>query len=339
MSDVAADGSRLVLSSDQLAAQEQAFAALKRLIQGRTTLLFAGAGVSKPAGYPLWIELLSELEAICGQCGPGFVPDPELRESDPLLYADRVKRHIEAATGSLKRYHKHLLKRFLEEPIIQQFHRDIIDLPFRGFITTNYDRVLEATLSTKEPSPLEKSVVVGVDPGYIVHEYMRSLISSDAPRLVAHLHGYYRNPASIVLAASDFTATYGSREEAKAERPVPNFLRHILATWSLVFVGFSFSDPHLGVFLRAASNESELWGDGNHFALIDTTPETLGKNLERARAYREEYGIETVFYEKRGQSHVALYNLVANLSQAISLPKRSPVLDAINDRMSEEMRD
>jgi hypothetical protein len=328
-----------VFSADELATRERSLAALEKLVKGGSALLFAGAGVSVPAGYPSWDKLLSELEEICTKCGGSFSPDSALRQSDPLLYADRIKGHIKTMTGDLARYEKHLQKRFLVEPNVQQFHRDIITLPFRGFLTTNYDSTLEVALLTEEPSPIDKAVVVGADSGYMRHHFMQSLVTPNAPRLVAHLHGYYRQPSSIVLGGADYTATYGSRSEAARDRAVPSFLRTILSAWSLVFVGFSFADPYLSLFLRAVSNDFQLWGDSNHFALIDTSIETHKLDVERADRYREEFGLETVFYEKRMDSHTALYALVASLNQAIVGQKRSPILDEINDRMSEAMRE
>jgi hypothetical protein len=39
----------------------------------------------------------------------GFVRNEEQRCDGPLGYADAIKRHIETATGDLRRYHKALM--------------------------------------------------------------------------------------------------------------------------------------------------------------------------------------------------------------------------------------
>lgn len=348
-------GPQPVLSAEELESKGRSLAALEELIRGGTALLFAGAGFSVPAGYPPWTLLLTELEGLCDQCGSGFARDPELLKNDPLRYVDMIKKHIADVTGSLKRYHKFLLQRFYDEPKLQQFHRDLIALPFRGFLTTNYDHVVEAALATAEPEPMEKKVIVGSDPGYVVHKFMQSLLSANSARLVAHLHGYYRRPNTIVLSGADYTATYGppdrdrsvrgSQENAELDSaesipyPVPAFLRTVLSTWSLVFVGFSFADPYFELFLRAASNEYELWGDSNHFALIDTTPDAAKSDAERARRYRETYGLQIVFYERQADSHAGLYDIISDLRQAIVPVRRSPLLDNVNARMAEVMRE
>lgn len=91
--------------------------------------MFAGAGCSVPAGYPSWQLLLERLENLCDICGGGFVRDAKLLVEDPLQYANLVKQHIFAVTGSLGRYDKFLMSTFGATPRLQQFHRDGV-LPF-----------------------------------------------------------------------------------------------------------------------------------------------------------------------------------------------------------------
>jgi len=228
-------------------------------------------------------------------------------------------------------------------PRLTQFHHDLVALPFRGVITTNYDYSIEAAFSSIEREPLEKDIILGRDERHREYQFRRSLIAESGPRLVAHIHGYYRWPLDIVLSADDFQRAYGISQQrisdgtiALSDTPVAAFVRSILESWPLVFVGFSLNDPYLRAFLGAVSDTYQLWGDPNHIAIIDTTADQTALDLERANQLRERYGIQVLFYEAQGGSHQALYDLFAELRQRMRLLPVPSILD-VNRRMAEEM--
>jgi hypothetical protein len=314
----------------------QARRALVELIRHNRALLFAGAGFAVPAGFPSWTGLLSELEELCDASGPGFARDAVAIDQDPLRYADAIKAHIEHATGNLERYYAHLARRFSARPSLDRFHHDIVALPFRGFITSNYEPTLEAALAFAEPEPVDKFVIVPRTPGGFVREFHQSLTGTGA-RLVAHIHGYYRQPETIVLSASDYAIAYGLNS-TDADRPMlVAFLEAVLAPWSLVFLGFGFRDQLFEEFLRSASRRYNLWNTDSHFALVGTTRDTADLDSHRARQFKATYGIETVFYEQIGGSHQPLYDMIAEIREELGLLPRPGLVD-INDRMIEGMR-
>jgi hypothetical protein len=49
--------------------------------------------------------------------------------------------------------------------------------------------------------------------------------------------------------------------------------------------------------------------------------------VDRANKYKELYGIETVFYERIGYSHSALYDLVALMRAKIAPDSRARLID------------
>lgn len=315
--------SDLISSSENLAAKADLFA----LICGERALLFAGAGVAIPAGFPSWTKLLEGLEGICDVVGTGFVRDAGARKSSPIEYADVLKAHIQTCAGDLSRYTDYLVNEFRRLPRLQEFHRDLVLLPFRGFVTTNYESTIESALSLIEHQPPDKTVILG-GPGPLTREFHASLIPAlgrkPGQRLVAHIHGHYRDPASIVLSKSDYVIAYGLTATIVAPPayilpPLVDFLHVVLAPWSLVFVGFSFQDPQFEVLLEAAGKRFGLRHTSTHFALMPTTDKSADEDRDRAQRLKADYGIETVFFEQVGSSFDRLYDIVREIRQTCGL--------------------
>lgn len=74
-------------------ASKRAREALVARIGNREMALFAGAGVSVPAGFPSWSALLQRLETMCDAIAQGFPKDERIRADNPLGYADTIKAH------------------------------------------------------------------------------------------------------------------------------------------------------------------------------------------------------------------------------------------------------
>lgn len=319
------------------AANQAAITALLDSIERGDTVLFAGAGISVPAGFPSWSGLLKALEEMCDSVGEGFVRNELARDGDPLIYVDAIKTHVATCKGSLDRYEAELCRLFGAAPQIQPFHEDLVALPFRAFITTNYERTIETALALTEFEPSEKSVVIGSDYRTLALNFIRSLTSMQKGRLVAHIHGWYKQPASIVLSLSDYKRAYGLGRQEQSTTLL-DFLGTAVPPVSLIFVGFSFDDQSFGAFLDATGERFATWGTPLHYALIGTSQESTDRDMERAAQYREQYSVETVFYQKRGQSHQHLYEMVAAFRERIGITKRRPAVVDFNDRMVGGMR-
>lgn len=305
-------------------------AACSKLIAEGSAVLFAGAGFAVPANFPDWSGILVRLETICAMVKPGFSPDATMRASDPIAYAARIRDYLAEAPSGLDRYHAELEAQFRGPPRLTQFHHDLVALPFRGFLTTNFDDTLESALAMRlaDRHPPNKTVVVADAFPARVSEFLNGLTRPGVGRRVAHLHGYHGEPHTIVLGASDYQRVYG---DGTRERPLVKFLEAILSTWSLVFVGFSFQDPSLIAFLEAATNRYFTWGRVRHFTYMGTSAENREVDEQRAARLLEKYGVATVFYSNDDKSHGALYALVRDLCQSLGI-SASPSLDELNDR-------
>ena len=202
---------------------------LIELVASGEAVLIVGAGSSARVGYVTWEGLLKELEDLANECGCDFEKDEEKRVRKPLEYAEDIKSHIRNKTGDLGRYYALLYELF--QPNAQgydEFHRLLVDLPFRGILTTNYDTVLEAALSGKkieaklegeEIPPIDEiPLVIGPDAPRLIHEFLLSQNNDPhIPQRIAHLHGTYRYRESIILSFKDYVKNYGLRVDQTGE--------------------------------------------------------------------------------------------------------------------------
>jgi hypothetical protein len=328
-----ADLAAVIAGDDNRAAR----GALVNALRAGEAVLFAGAGVAVPAGYPSWTRLLAGLEDLCDAAGDGFHRDPGARKDIPLSYAETIKRHIHAVHGSLDPYFAYLQREFMKDPQLIRFHRELVSLPFGGFVTTNYDSTLEVALLLRERVPADKAVDVRSVTGLALHEFYRSLHREHRGRRVAHIHGYHASPRHIVLSATDYDDAYGRRSET-SERPVlVDFLHTVVATSSFVFVGFSFQDAVFLEFLDASSKRLNLWDSATHFALIGTSDGRLDEDLKWAKRLNFSYGIETIFFPRVDDSFQSLYDLITEICEEFGVAETRTIVD-INDSTIEGMR-
>ncbi len=324
-----------LLDEEELKQNENRKKELIDLIASKESLLFLGAGSSALVGYKVWTEIIKDLERLANECGSGFIIDKIKREGFPLSYVEDIKRHIENKTGCLNVYHALLYNEFSpKSPPSVIFHDTLINLPFKGIITTNYDTVLEAALSKKYPNfGHDNSLIIKEESAQRVSEFLLSFDHSRYQKRVAHLHGRFDEPASIILSHDDYVKKYGFEElnsggpSKEANRPWSlhrKILWAILATRRVIFVGFSLNDPYFKFMLSLVSNDLWRWDHPIHYAIIGLSSEGDNAQLEKMRAkdLKRQFGIEVVFYEIIERSHRGLENMVNDINMGCKLHQR-----------------
>ena len=301
-------------------------------------ILIVGAGSSARLEYVTWKQLMDQLEHLAGKCS-GFEPDHEKRQKELLAYAQDIKSHICASFDGLDKYYDFLYELFQPKlPAHDDFHRMLVELPVRGILTTNYDTVLEAALSEKKREierkekevPLidETPLVIGKDPPRLLHEFLLSRVNDPKiPQRIAHLHGMYRNPDSIILTLDDYSKSYGLHDEKASmhQRSADTWTLHrkllwaILATRRVVFVGFSMEDPYFNKMLETVSADLWGWDKSIHFAIMRISRRNSDAPKRKAERLKDKYGVDTVFYEGADDSHLGLYHIVAEIHDACHL--------------------
>lgn len=339
-----------LFSPEELALNQHRKGELIATCAADESVLVVGAGLSQRLGYPTWSQLLVDLRTLAvtlgEQSSKPFVEPPDGAEN-PLRYADCLRSHVQTCMNNLDRYYSFLFETFRERGT-DFLHQAIVRLPFRGIVTLNYDPSLDYALANREPARApDNHFVVDRNHGRLVSEFLAGLRAgkSSVPRRIAHLHGRFDLPSSIVLTERDYQDRYETRfEGARRQRLLEllataspaaavehvesnlpewslhrKFLWTLLSSRSVVFIGFSMEDPYFNQMLKTVVNDLWLWDQPSHFAVMALSPsDALAK--AKARHLHSEYGVAVVFYENRdGQNHGELDGLIQEICGACGL--------------------
>lgn len=315
------------------------------LLRKGEAILLVGSGSSKLADYPLWDELLDALRR-------QFAPSIQMPagEYDRLKFASIIKQHA-CNRQSEKAYFKFLERQFDPNHVGKthdEFHSVLVSFKFKGIVTTNYDTVLESAIIEKringnDSHPICDSVdLCEKDKSYRVSDYLRALTITRDCQSVLHLHGYYKNPDNIILTEDNYLSQYGYVDSDGKKSPVPRDTLHRKVIWSLlamhsvVFIGFSMSDPFFMELLEVVRNDLNLDGDILHFAILSENEKG------RAPLLSQKYCIQPVYYSvsANGMSggvndHSGLRRLIYEMADEVGIPIRSPSLISITQQMLE----
>jgi hypothetical protein len=241
--------------------------------------VFAGAGLSRPAGFVDWKGLLREFAVELGL-------DIDI-ENDLVSVA---QYHVNANNQSRDRLNARLVREFSKPGTPTTTHLALARLPIETYWTTNYDRVIEKALES-----VEKSVDVKV---------VDSKLTTSAPgasAAVFKMHGDKDDPSNMILTRDDF------EKYARSHGPFLTTLEASLIDKTFLFLGYSFTDPNLEFVLgrlRAAVGDSPR----THYTVMrrEARADHKTKKLyEHARSKQEHrifdlqrYGIRTVLVDE-----------------------------------------
>jgi len=118
---------------------------LVQLLRDGKLYLLAGAGLSQLAGYPSWEELLKQF-ANAYKSIP--TANQKLVDELPTLVANNeigiIEQLLSLGIHGTKEYAKILKNNFFGNYKYDVVHQYLLDLPFAGYITTNYDLCFES---------------------------------------------------------------------------------------------------------------------------------------------------------------------------------------------------
>lgn len=199
--------------------------------------IFAGAGLSSPAGFVNWKDLLRDIA------------------NDLGLEIDYEHDLIAIAQYHFNHYRRAKLNTLIAQEFIRgtqrtENHKILARMPIRTYWTTNYDTLIETTLEEERKTPDTK-----------IHkeDFSRPLPKRDA--VVYKMHGDVSDASQAVITRDDY-------EKYNEERLIfSTALQGDLATKTFLFMGFSFDDPNLTYILsriRILLGQNQV----NHFCFF-----------------------------------------------------------------------
>ncbi|WP_163082419.1 SIR2 family protein [Acinetobacter baumannii] len=238
---------------------------LVKELQAENLAIFAGAGLSKPAGFVDWKSLLTEV-------AEDLDLDIDKEESNLVALA---QYHVNSKRNRTK-INQLIIEEFSKNIGITENHRILSRLPIHTFWTTNYDDLIEKALEDAK-----KVVDIKHDP--------KQLLTSPKKRdaVVYKMHGDYRHPTDAVIIKDDYERYLLQRNEFYIA------LRGDLLTKKFLFLGFSFADPNIDYILgkiRAAHTENHQ----THYCILRRVQQFVGEDLAdfEYREKKQKYFIE-----------------------------------------------
>ena len=188
---------------------------VKDLNEG-TASIFAGAGLSIPAGFVNWSDLMSEIAQDLGL---------DINQEKDLVSIAQYHVNENLTRSKLNRK---ILEEFTEDTEETENHRIIARLPVSSVWTTNYDELIEKTY-------LKENKVVDV-------KYRNNQLLTTKPKrdlVIYKMHGDVNHPDQAILTKQEYEQYHQTHE------PFINALSGELTTKTFLFIGFSFTDPNL----------------------------------------------------------------------------------------------
>lgn len=183
--------------------------------------IFAGAGLSAPAGYVSWSELLRPV-----------AEELELeieKETDLVALA---QYHCNSNLANRGKLNQLLINELSNNAKVTENHQILARLPISTYWTTNYDKLIENSLIETGKTP---------DTKYRIKQLSFTKRGRDA--IVYKMHGDIDHPDEAVITKDDYEAYHVKMQ------PFINALSGDLVSKTFLFLGFSFTDPNLDYIL------------------------------------------------------------------------------------------
>lgn len=265
-------------------------------------IAYVGAGVSAGAGLPLWDRLLREMiEWSLARLVP-LADATELNrlidEKDYLSVADTLVERM--GDGRFREFMTGIFRRPNLAPTETQ--KLLPEIPFATVLTSNYDKLIESAYTT-----VRNSVSIPVYTHLDSAELSGALQTGNFH--ILKTHGDIDRINSIVLSRRQYRRLMHDNQAYKI------YLQQMLVSKSLLFLGFSLTDPDLLLIL----DELRVYFRDEtppHFALMDET------NLSSVKAerFRRDYNVHIIEYAPSAPLHPEVGDFLEEIIKR--LPKK-----------------
>lgn len=255
--------------------------------------VFTGAGLSSPL-FPRWPSLLEQFVNECEAQGKLNYDKSELQEKIKrgegyLDIADTCARVL-----GVSGYRDFIRRRFnisFGFDDVPLAYRELLGLDIRVLLTTNWDRIPE----------VGGRGVYNIFSNHRVSDAIRA--NANGQKLAMLLHGEANDVESLVFTREDYDRTI-----YRNEQPLMDFLKVIFMRETVLFMGFSFSDPHLEMVLGAI-HATHAGNVLQHYVLLPNVSRFDKDTLE------SRFGVRVIPYTPSSDSHPEVLEFVRMLAK------------------------
>jgi hypothetical protein len=251
-------------------------------VRERKCVLFLGSGLSALAGYPSWSQLIDRLVGEARRRPNARLEGLNAIEArgDYFMLAEFARETLGTAE------YARLLKDVLGGRVpTTEAHKLIASTDYRGIITTNYDRLLETTITQ----------VRSWAPSTFTHDALPPMAEAlfNDELFIFKMHGDIMASGSIILTARDYDHMLLRSPHVRA------LLFGVFLNYKLLFVGYSLRDPDFNLILRELTLLFENYVPA-HYALVPN-PGTFESDHLLKRM-----NIELIGYDPADDHHAVL---------------------------------
>ena len=194
---------------------------------------------------------------------------------------------LQAASYGLRKLTPASFRKFMQQAVRfgsaapHVIHKAIVELGPTGFVTTNYDTLIEQALSTWRtdaffPAPVTNKHLVE----------LADILSTHSSHFIFKPHGDISDISSIILTREQYrTLMPGGERQSALEA-----LKTLLVTRPVLYVGFGLRDPDF-LYLRDLLLNIYQGAVRDHWAIM---PNVGGEEVDY---WRNQYGIKLLSYE------------------------------------------
>ena len=268
-------------------------------LHNRNAAVFAGAGLSKDAGYVDWKGLLRDI-----------INDLGLNPDDDHDLITIAQYHCNQAAGNRSRLSQLILDYFGQTKNPTPNHKILARLPIQTYWTTNYDKLIETALVEAKKVP---------DVKYTLKQL--PLTRPDRDVVVYKMHGDVDHPYNTVISKDDYES-YPLKMS-----PFISALRGDLVEKTFLFLGFSFKDPNIDYILSRVRVLYEN-NQRKHYFILRKVSKSINET-DKAFEHREikqyyfindlkRFGIQTVLVNEH-KDITDLLQKIANIYKRSSI--------------------
>ncbi len=262
------------------------------------------------SGLPSWSGIIGELAAFLDEEGQSSeLVRREVRTGDLLQAASfGVSKLTPTSFGTF-------IRRVMQVGVAspQAIHKAIVELGPNGFITTNYDTLMDQALSRWRtdaffPAPVTNKHLVE----------LADIVSARSSHFMFKPHGDIGDVSSIILTREQYrTLMPGGERQSALEA-----LKTLLVTRPILYIGFGLRDPDF-IYLRDLLLNIYQGAVRDHWAIMSDV------GGEEVDYWRSQYGIKLLGYETHENSdgsrdHRDLLPLIESLSAPAAVALTSP---------------